>query len=60
MKPACFMGGAKVDLSAFPYKARRRAGHELFLVQVGRNPDDWKPMPSVGARAAALFGCEGN
>ena len=24
------------------------AGHELELVQAGREPKDWKPMPSVG------------
>lgn len=24
------------------------AGHQLDQVQHGRDPDDWKPMPSVG------------
>ena len=48
MKPVRFMGGAKQDLSAFPASARLRAGHELFMVQVGREPDNWKPMSSVG------------
>lgn len=48
MKPVRFIGSAKNDLSAFPRSARLRAGHELFLAQVGRNPDDWKPMSSVG------------
>ena len=42
------MGSAKEDLSAFPKPARIRAGHELFMVQVGRDPDDWKPMSTVG------------
>jgi len=23
-------------------------GHQLFRVQCGLRPDDWKPMPSVG------------
>ena len=49
MKPVRFMGSARTDLSAFPDSARLRAGHELFMVQVGREPDDWKPMSSVGA-----------
>ena len=48
MKPVRFMGSAKGDLSAFPKPARIRAGHELFMVQVGRDPDDWKRMTSVG------------
>ena len=48
MKPVRFMGNSKKELSAFPDSAKFRAGHELFMVQVGRDPDDWKPMPSVG------------
>ena len=43
------MGTAREDLSAFPKPARTRAGHELFMVQVGRDPDSWKPMPTIGA-----------
>ena len=54
MKPARFIGSAKDDLSAFPKSARTRAGHELFMVQVGRNPDDWKPMPVVGSGACEI------
>ncbi|MGH8629921.1 MAG: type II toxin-antitoxin system RelE/ParE family toxin [Burkholderiales bacterium] len=48
MKPVRFVGSAKVELSEFPPTAKLRAGHELFMVQVGREPDDWKPMPSGG------------
>ena len=54
MKPARFMGSAKDDLSAFPKPARIRAGHELLMVQVGRDPDDWKPMTSVGPGACEI------
>jgi phage-related protein len=32
----------------FPDDARKRAGYELFLVQSGGEPSDWKAMPSVG------------
>ena len=49
MKLVRFIGSAKQDMSAFPDSARLRAGHELFMVQVGREPDDWKPMSSIGA-----------
>ena len=31
-----------------------RAGYELFMVQVGREPADWKPMPSVGPGACEI------
>lgn len=54
MKPVRFMGSAKADLAAFPKGARTRAGHELFMVQVGREPDDWKPMPAIGPGACEI------
>jgi phage-related protein len=43
------MGRSRSDLSAFPKLARLRAGQELFMVQVGRDPDDWKPLSIVGS-----------
>ena|SRR5690348_13390399 len=48
-KPIEFRGGALEDLRAFPQAARRAAGFQLDQVQRGREPDDWKPMHSVGA-----------
>jgi phage-related protein len=54
MKAACFIGTAREDLAGFPESARRRAGYELFMVQVGREPADFKPMPSVGPGAYEL------
>ena len=43
-----FRGRSLEDLRAFPLTARREAGHQLDLVQRGREPDDWKPMNRVG------------
>ncbi len=54
MKAVRFVGSAKRDLSAFPDAARVRAGHELFMGQVGREPDDWKPMFTVGKGACEI------
>ena len=51
MKAACFVGTAREDLAAFPESTRRRAGYALFMVQVGREPADFKPIPSVGPGA---------
>ena len=48
MKPVRFAGSAREDLAAFPEAARQTAGYELFMVQVGREPSDFKPMPVVG------------
>ena len=36
------------DLRNFPEEARKAAGFELFAVQRGLEPSDWKPMPSIG------------
>src|SRR3984893_10418037 len=41
-------GSALEDLRAFPETARREAGYQLDQVQHGREPDDWKPMNTVG------------
>jgi phage-related protein len=47
-KPIVFCGSALDDLRAFPLTARREAGHQLDQVQHGREPDDWKPLSTVG------------
>ena len=49
MKPIVFRGESREALRSFPESARRRAGHQLEMVQLGRDPDDWKPMNEVGA-----------
>lgn len=43
------MGTAREAVRAFPASARRRAGHELDLLQQGLEATDVKPMPTVGA-----------
>ncbi len=48
MKPVHFVGSSRDDLRDFPDDARETAGYQLFKVQQGKEPDDWKPMPTVG------------
>ncbi len=48
VKPVEFWAGALDDLRAFPAAARREAGYQLDQVQQGRDPDDWKPMSTIG------------
>jgi phage-related protein len=48
MKPLRFIGSSLDDLRNFPAEARQQAGFELFAVQEGRDPSDWKPMPAIG------------
>ncbi|MCW5237709.1 type II toxin-antitoxin system RelE/ParE family toxin [Verminephrobacter eiseniae] len=43
-----FQGSSLDDLRAFPLPARREAGHQPDQVQNGQEPDDWKPMNTVG------------
>jgi phage-related protein len=47
-KPLKFLGTSYEDLCAFPKEARRMAGADLLLVQVGSMPKDFKPMFLVG------------
>ena len=47
-KPVEFLGGALDDLRAFPLAAKREAGHQIDQVQRGFDPDDWKPMNTIG------------
>ena len=42
------MGSSKADLKAFPATVLDDIGHQLFLVQCGLEPDDWKPMATIG------------
>jgi phage-related protein len=48
MKPVEFRGKALDDLRRFPQSARRAAGYQIDRVQRGYEPDDWKPMPTIG------------
>jgi phage-related protein len=41
--------GKLADLKAFPATAMDDMGHQLFRVQCGLDPDDWKPMVSIGS-----------
>lgn len=48
MKPVVFLGDSLDDLRALPERARRDAGFQIDRVQRGLDPDDWKPMQTVG------------
>jgi len=48
MKPVEFRGDSLDALRSFPRSARREAGFQLDKVQRGFDPDEWKPMKSVG------------
>lgn len=43
-----FLGDSLAQLRGFPDDARSEAGHQLNEVQNGNDPDDWKPMKTIG------------
>ena len=43
-----FLGHSLKSLREFPEDARHDAGYQLDRVQRGEQPDDFKPMPSIG------------
>ena len=49
MKTIRFVGDSKATVRSFPETAKWKVGGQLFLLQTGHDPDDWKPMPSIGA-----------
>ena len=49
LKALFWLGSSRSDIRNFPGDARGRAGYELYLVQSGLEPSDWKPMSSVGS-----------
>jgi phage-related protein len=48
MKSVIFLGNTLVIIRAFPESVKFKIGGQLYLVQIGADPDDWKPMPTIG------------
>lgn len=48
MKSIRFLGDSLKCLRDFPEDARQDAGYQLDKVQRGKQPDDFKPTPSIG------------
>ena len=47
-QPIEFRGTSLEDLRTFPLSARREAGYQLDMVQRGGEPNDWRPMATIG------------
>ncbi len=48
-EPVEFRASSLDDLRAFPVMARRELGYQIDQVQHGQEPNDWKPMPTIGS-----------
>jgi phage-related protein len=47
-KPLTWLGSSQRDVRALPPDAKRLVGFQLRRVQHGLDPNDWKPMTTVG------------
>lgn len=47
-KSLVFMGTCLDQLRQFPTEVRQAIGFQLYMVQVGQTPTDWKPIRTVG------------
>jgi phage-related protein len=54
VKPLKWVGTTRKRLREFPELARNLPGKQLWRLQIGRPPDDWKPMGSVGLGAKEI------
>lgn len=48
-KDIIWLGSSYDDLLTFPKEARHEAGFQLGQVQLGSEPDNWKPFNEIGA-----------
>jgi len=54
IKPLYWLGDSLGQVREFAPEARARVGFELWEVQQGNEPTDWKPMPAVGPGAKEI------
>ncbi|MEK6683130.1 MAG: type II toxin-antitoxin system RelE/ParE family toxin [Nitrospirota bacterium] len=48
MKPLIWLGSSLDDVRRFSSKARQITGYQLYKIQNGLEPSDWKPMAGIG------------
>jgi phage-related protein len=54
VKEVRFLGSSRDELRSLPASVRSRAGHELYLIQIGEAPSDFKSMSSIGPGACEI------
>ena len=54
MKEVVFESNALDKIRQLPVSARQRTGYEIDRVQRGRDPENWKPFPSIGQGAREI------
>ena len=54
MKPVEWLGSSQEDVRSFSPIARQNIGYQLYRVQNGMEPSDWKPMSSIGSGVSEI------
>jgi phage-related protein len=54
VKPVVWMGSSRDVLREFPESVQDSLGFDLYRVQCGLDPKDWKPLPSVGVEVKEI------
>jgi phage-related protein len=49
MKEVIWLGNSRERIRAFPEITKDIAGRELYRIQAGEMPTDWRPMPDIGS-----------
>jgi phage-related protein len=49
MKALVWLGSTLAAMRAFSKTARQQAGYQLYRVQSGLDPSDWKPLRGLGS-----------
>ncbi|VFN03130.1 MAG: Phage-related protein [Candidatus Kentron sp. G] len=47
-KPIFWIGTSYKDLLSFPVRVKQEAGYQLHRIQNGLEPEDWKPVSTIG------------
>jgi phage-related protein len=54
VKRLVWLGSSLEEVRNWTDDAQRDAGYQLFKIQSGLEPSDWKPLPSVGSGVQEL------
>lgn len=54
LKPVEWVGDSRKTVRSFAADARAQAGRELFRLQAGADPLDWRPMRAIGPGACEI------
>ncbi len=54
MKEIRFLGTSLDDIRQFEPQVRQNIGLQLFRVQNGKEPNDYKPMPTIGSGVSEI------